>query len=93
MLPLPARLPSPHLTSHLAYLPLSSTDQDEFAHDPNFLRAAALDATSSAPTKQKHQTVRLSSFDITSPTSPVSDAAPPLDSTTTMPPRPARPRD
>ncbi|KAN0134205.1 hypothetical protein V8E53_007977 [Lactarius tabidus] len=72
--------------------------RDEFALDPNFLRATTLDATSPAPTKQKHQTVRLSAYDIvidiSSPTSPVSNASP-LDSssTTTTPPRPTRARD
>ena len=45
--------------------------RDEFPLHPNFLRAAALDASTSSPvfSKQRHQTVRLSVIDITSPTS------------------------
>jgi hypothetical protein len=79
--------------------------RDEFALDPNFLRAAAVDTTSPSPTKpsptkQKHQTVRLSAYDIvidiSSPTSPVHDASPLAESSgsaMTTPPRPTRPRD
>jgi hypothetical protein len=56
-----------------------------------------LDASGPVPTKQKHQTVHLSAFDIiiniTGPTSPVSDAALLLDSTIMMAPRPTRPGD
>ena len=70
--------------------------RDEFALDPNFLHAATLDASSPAPSKQRHQTVRLSAFeiviDISSPTSPISDA-PPLSSTITTPPRHSNTRD
>ena len=60
--------------------------RDEFDLDPNSLRASALDTSSPAPGKQKHQTFRLSvletDVDIASPTTPVGDA-----STMTMPPR------
>ncbi|KAF8270112.1 hypothetical protein EI94DRAFT_1723475 [Lactarius quietus] len=70
--------------------------RDEFALDPDFLR----NASSPTPTKQKHQTVRLSAFDIvidiTAPTSPISDVTPPAESSTTImttPPRPSRSRD
>ena len=76
--------------------------RDEFALDPNFLRATAPEASSPAPNKQKqeqkHQTVRLSAFDIvidiTSPTSPVSDVPPLSTSTmTTTSARPGRTRE
>lgn len=60
--------------------------RDEFDLDPNFLRASALNTSSHAPGKQKHQTFRLSvletDVDIASPTTPIGDA-----STMTMPPR------
>ena len=54
--------------------------------------------THPVPREQKHQTVRLSAFDIviniTNLTSPISDV-PPLSSSTmtTTPPRPSRTRD
>ena len=60
--------------------------RDEFDLDPNFLCASALDTSSPAPGKQKHQTFRLSvleiDVDIASTTTPVGDA-----STMTMLPR------
>jgi hypothetical protein len=75
--------------------------RDEFAVDHDFLRAAARDAPSPATTKQKHQSVCLSAYDIiidiTSPPSPISESPPPTESnsssTITTPPRPIRPRD
>ncbi|KAH9047450.1 hypothetical protein EDB83DRAFT_2403107 [Lactarius deliciosus] len=68
--------------------------RDEFALDQDFLRVATLDAQS--PTPAKHQSVRLSAFDIvidiTAPTSPVNDS-PPAESSSSTPPRPTRSRD
>ena len=45
--------------------------RDEIALHPNFLRVATLDVSTGipVPSKQRHQTVRLSVIDITSPTS------------------------
>ena len=90
-------LPSRHQPAHLAYPSESRRSRygrNHFALDPHFLCATALDASSPAPGRQKHQAVRLSAFDITSPTLPASNA-PPLDSSTmpTKPPRPTRTRD
>lgn len=74
--------------------------RDEFALDRDFLRTATVDAPNSALAKQKHQTVRLSAFDIvidiSGPTSPVSDSLPLAESSSSAamtPPRPTRPRD
>ncbi|KAH9059783.1 hypothetical protein EDB87DRAFT_743490 [Lactarius vividus] len=73
--------------------------RDEFALDQDFLRVATLDAHSPILAKQRHQSVRLSAFDIvidiTAPTSPVSDSPPAESSSSPLstPPRPTRSRD
>ncbi|KAI9462893.1 hypothetical protein BJY52DRAFT_1255845 [Lactarius psammicola] len=101
--------PSPSkYANRLPVLPELSGEQDAFSslfitnlHSTTiFLRAATLDTSDPAPAKQRHQSVRLSAFDIvidiTGPTSPVSDSPPLAESDSsivTTPPRPTRPRD
>jgi hypothetical protein len=93
---------------HLAYISLfafflislqeapQSLRPRQFALDPNFLRAAAPDASSPVPIKQKQQTVRLSTFviviDISSTTSLANDVSLAESSSSAMmtPPRPTR---
>ena len=79
-------LPFPLVFHHFINQPISPMSLREVPQslwqrrvcNPNFLRTAALDASSPTPSKQKHQTVRLSDFDIVidiaSPTSPNSNA-------------------
>lgn len=92
-------LPRPSSSASPSEKRRSRYGREEFSLGHDFLRSAALDSPSPAPTKQKHQSVSLSAFDIvidiTSPTSPVK-VSPPLaesSNSTVTTPRSGRPRD